>query len=64
MEGNTEGENNTAIGWRSLKNVTTTGLNTAIGYRSLNANTAQGNTAIGAEALYSPLLLTTQINLM
>jgi hypothetical protein len=46
------GIDNTAVGWSSLKSVTTGTYNTAVGSGALFTNTASGNTAIGAAALF------------
>ena len=47
------GTNNTAVGWFSLKTLTTGQYNTAIGSGALSFNTANLNTATGAAALWS-----------
>jgi hypothetical protein len=48
---NTTGTNNVAVGAESLDAIVSSNDCTAVGYRALSANTANANTALGAESM-------------
>ena len=51
---NTQGNNNTAVGYQALNSNATAGNNTAVGYNALfNNATGNNNVAVGMDALES-----------
>jgi len=56
---NTTGPNNTALGYQALFSNTTADNNIAVGYYALRSATGAGNTAIGTQAGYDTVAVTT-----